>query len=384
MKKLAAITYLLVLAFSSIGQIDSSWQVLLLKKGNQREIKPDMYLFSKTGFYLYRNCMYEIDLKNKQNIKGRLIDIKPDTLFFTTALNEQAAASALFAFDTLAVFYKDLDKLNLIADRMLGLYNKHALDNFDFVFEKDTNKYVLESEWVQIFKNDPKIYELVPYMTSQGIDLLYEENGHTFYFQGTDIEKPDSSKMDNTYDIKNGIWFTPCKVEEINGLALGVYTKNTKNYGYNVRDSLIIRGLCLQINPFSIFFALHSKFTAPYPDSLDFYRMYASKDWQVKMKGVHISLITNINEMQIKGVNIAGFSTVVDEINGVTISGINNFAYLLNGVSIAALRNRATLAKGVQIGLFNKATDLRGFQFGLWNVNAKRSLPFINWQFKPK
>ncbi|WP_262714039.1 LA_2272 family surface repeat-containing protein [Phaeocystidibacter marisrubri] len=36
---------------------------------------------------------------------------------------------------------------------------------------------------------------------------------------------------------------------------------------------------------------------------------------------------------------------------------------------------------GVQIGLYNMAIELRGFQFGLWNVNGKRSLPLINGQF---
>jgi hypothetical protein len=56
----------------------------------------------------------------------------------------------------------------------------------------------------------------------------------------------------------------------------------------------------------------------------------------------------------------------------------------MNGLSIAGIRNRASIARGVQIGLFNKSTELRGFQFGLWNINGRRSLPFINWQFKAK
>ena len=88
--------------------------------------------------------------------------------------------------------------------------------------------------------------------------------------------------------------------------------------------------------------------------------------------------------MHIKGLNLTGLLTVVDEIHGVTISGISNFAYIMKGVSIAGLRNRATYARGIQIGLFNKATEMRGFQFGLWNTNGRRSLPIINWQFKSR
>lgn len=37
---------------------------------------------------------------------------------------------------------------------------------------------------------------------------------------------------------------------------------------------------------------------------------------------------------------------------------------------------------GVQIGAVNQAKKLKGIQFGLWNVNEKRSLPIFNWNFK--
>jgi hypothetical protein len=39
--------------------------------------------------------------------------------------------------------------------------------------------------------------------------------------------------------------------------------------------------------------------------------------------------------------------------------------------------------KGVQVALYNKSMDFRGVQLGLWNVNGRRSLPLINWQFGP-
>lgn len=153
---------------------------------------------------------------------------------------------------------------------------------------------------------------------------------------------------------------------------------------FDERDSLIIRGLNIQINPFAIFAIMNPQLNGPYPDSIDLYNELINKDWQAKIHGVNISVVNTFSEMRIKGFNLTGLITVVDEIHGISISGINNFSYIMNGVSIAGIRNRATMAKGVQIGLFNKSTDLRGFQFGLWNINGKRSLPFINWQFKPK
>jgi hypothetical protein len=385
MKKLSTLLiYFLFLNFSASGQPDSTWNVLLLEKGNKLVAKPHMAEFSKTGFYLYKNCVYEIELKNKKHINGRLINIKPDSLFFTNFFNSNVAYSSKTKLDTFAVFYKDLDKLNLISDRSMGLYIKYSLDNYDFTFTKDTINYFFESKWVAIYNDDPMKYELVAHMTAQGINTLFEENARTYFFYGSGMTKPDRSKMDNSYSTKNFFWFTPCKVEEINGIALGLFTKNIKNKMFNERDSLLIRGLNLKINPWEIFFLLNPQLTGPYPDSLENYNQNIKKDWQVKINGVNISLASTINEMRIKGFNLTGLITVVDEIHGISISGINNFSYIMNGVSIAGLRNRATIAKGIQIGLFNKTTQLRGFQFGLWNINGKRSLPFLNWQFKEK
>jgi hypothetical protein len=37
---------------------------------------------------------------------------------------------------------------------------------------------------------------------------------------------------------------------------------------------------------------------------------------------------------------------------------------------------------GLQIGIVNKSKNLRGIQIGIWNVNQKRKLPLLNWNFK--
>jgi len=384
MRKILTILYLLFLTSSAWGKVDSSWNVLLLEKGNTLKIKHNMAALSKTGFYLYKNCVYDIDLKNKRHISGRLIKIKPDTLFFTNFFNSNVAHSSNQKLDTFAVYYKDLDKLNLIADRSMGWHLRYSFDNYDFIFKKDTTNYFFKSQWVVIYNNDPNEYEVVAHLTAQGITALFEENSRVYYFFGTGMTKPDPSKMDHTYHKRFILWYTPCEVEEINGISIGFHPKNYKNQMFNERDSLIISGLNLEINPWAIFSLFNPSFNGPFPDSLDLYNEQINKDWQVKINGVNISLINTINEMRIKGFNLTGLLTVVDEIHGVTISGINNFSYIMNGVSIAGLRNRATFAKGVQIGLFNKSTELRGFQIGLWNINGRRSLPLINWQFKPK
>lgn len=371
----------LLLPTSIFGQADSCWTVLLLAKNKDLEIKQDMGSFSKTGFYMYRNCVYEIETKRGNHYNGRLIDLKPDTLFFTNFFNVNAASKAGMQLDTLAIHYTDLDKLKLISDRSMGLYTHHSFSNFNFIFKKDTTNCLLKSDWVQLFTNDSRPYELVPHLTAQGVNLLYEENGRTYYFYGSGMTKPDLSKMDNTYDVKNIFWFTPCQVEKINGIALGVFAENIKNNPYNQKDSLKINGMNIEINPFAIFTLMNPRFVGPQPDSIEFYNTHLKKDIETTVNGVNLSAVNTINETELNGVNITGLITLVDEIDGFSFSGLSNFSYKLNGVSIAGFYNRATVAKGLQIGLLNKSTNMRGIQIGLWNSNGKRSLPFINWQF---
>lgn len=379
--------HLLLTCMFSIGlsaQSDSCWTVLLLGKGNELEVKEDMSSYSTSGFYLYRNTIYEIETKDRKFFGGRLIDIKQDTLYFTNFFNTNAAAVAGFELDTIAVYYERLDKLKLISDRAMGLYTKHSFSKFNFIFAKDTTHCRIESRWGKIFTNVDEDYELAPHLTAQGINLLYEEMGRTFYFYGGGMMRPDRSKMDTTYDVRHGFWFTPCHVEKINGIALGLSAENIKNSPYYEKDSLVINGLNVEINPFAIFMLMNPHFVGPLPDSIEIYNEFLKKDIETTINGLNVSLVNTINEARLNGVSISSCITLVDEIHGFSLSGISNFAYRFNGVSIAAFYNRATVAKGLQIGLVNKATKLRGFQIGLWNTNGRRSLPFINWQFWDK
>src|SRR5438105_14433524 len=133
LKNIAFILLLNLLCISAFGQRDSCWTVLLLQKGKTLEMKQDMKSFCKTGFYLYRNCIYEIELKNKMRIGGRLVDIKPGVLIFTSYFNENVARKALSKNDTLKISFMELDKLRLIEDRAQGIYVKYQLGNFDFI-----------------------------------------------------------------------------------------------------------------------------------------------------------------------------------------------------------------------------------------------------------
>ena len=181
-----------------------------------------------------------------------IFNIQKDTLYFSNFFNADVASNSNAALDTFPIHYHSLYKLNLIADRAMGIYTKYAFDNFDFIFKKDTARCYLQSYWDTIFSNDPAKYELVPRLTAQGINFLFEEGGKTYFFYGGGMIKPDRSKMDTTYRRRNLFCLTPCKTEEINGVAFGLYTKNFKNREYVERESLLVRSLAIELNPFQL------------------------------------------------------------------------------------------------------------------------------------
>ena len=184
---ISLVIILQLLTTTLLGQVDSCWTVLLVKKNNTFTEKKDMAAFSKTGFYLYRNCIYEIQTNRGDHYSGRLIDIQPDTLSFSRFFNKNVASKVGIRQDTLKFHYRQLDKLSLIADRSLNLSTQYDLGAFNFIFKKDTRNCSLPSRWEKIFINDDMLYEIVPHLTEQGISYLFEERGATYYFYGTGI-----------------------------------------------------------------------------------------------------------------------------------------------------------------------------------------------------
>ncbi len=198
------------------------------------------------------------------------------------------------------------------------------------------------------------------------------------YIFGQEFQNQDKTKK--TYKKRNFIYYTPSESDQINGLAIGAWAENTRYY----KDSIEVNGLNIEINPVIFFIYARGGFTVPYRDSIEYYLSEKRKNYYgLTVNGFNFSLPGTVNEIStVNGLNITLLTTSIGRINGFSFSTLTNTCYLLNGVSIAGLYNSATKVKGIQIGLINKTTTLKGIQIGLWNKNGKRSLPFINWQFK--
>jgi len=95
--------------------------------------------------------------------------------------------------------------------------------------------------------------------------------------------------------------------------------------------------------------------------------------------GISISIVGTIIEKQ-NGLQLSIFNDVHKGI-GLQV-GVGNSAIDYKGIQIGLLSNVVLKSRGIQIGLFNKSKNLKGVQVGLWNVNQKRKMPLINWNFK--
>lgn len=197
------------------------------------------------------------------------------------------------------------------------------------------------------------------------------------------------------------------RVNKVNGLVVGVGHFDNQNI-----EKQTINGINLEANPMGLaipFFVFYipelirkNKVNID-KDSLQIIKMDQS-DLLLQMNGINVSsgcfmTAANVNGLSVSlfnkintmnGINVTAFGLQSDTLNGFSVgayNGVNklngatvglfNETYSLKGVQVG-FYNYAVVHSGVQIGVFNMSKS-KGFQIGLWNINNKRSMPFINW-----
>ena len=187
----------------------------------------------------------------------------------------------------------------------------------------------------------------------------------------------NNSKI-NEQDKKYIMWASPSKATHVYGLMFNVWSKDSLPFPkiYGVEFNICPLGV---FAPFLIsLYSLDLPKTFNLPndmtDSVDYNKFK-------KVNGCQIGFI-NTEPTVINGLDINASGSFESVTNGVTVSAATNNHYVINGLTIAAIANSDFKCHGVQIAMFNSCNDLKGFQFGLWNKNQRRSLPFINWAFK--
>jgi hypothetical protein len=162
---------------------------MILKKENTPEIKDNMAEFNNTGFYLYRNCFYDLKLKDNSKKTLRLIDIKLDTLVFVSISEKKDTNLVQLAKDTFIIDYKNIDKILLLKDWGSEHSKKINCSDYYFIFYKSLVDNRYESKCANVFSVDSK-QELVPRLTSFGITYHYEYGGKLYYHSGIKVQTP--------------------------------------------------------------------------------------------------------------------------------------------------------------------------------------------------
>jgi hypothetical protein len=201
-----------------------------------------------------------------------------------------------------------------------------------------------------------------------------------FLFASTSIcaqTSPDSLPKRNGY----ALWLIPSARDNIYGIAIGLFGSeiicnrlNTKkSHGINLQ--LIGQGLFIPLNKkafgYQNLFSTDTSWMVVYKDSSHYKAIH---------NGLLITTFGSMTDVS-NGIVLSAWFSLGTKANGLIVNALANKYTQLNGVAIS-LSNQSYAAKGIQIGLINRTRKLHGFQFGLWNVNDRRKLPIINWNFR--
>lgn len=361
-------------AAAAIAQ-DSTFQNLyFVKKGQAAIFEKADFQPGKHAFYIYRNCVYDLVLSSGKFIMARIIDIKNDSIYYTLYESRPAAAA-----DTLSLHPRDLKRIRLIGDRLMALYKRYSLRRCTFAFENSPEPKKFSSRTDTVYSADSTrrtTYEVIPYLTLQGLDQLYQQCGKNYYYRGISSPVCEDTTKKAPPIIKRGVWFTPSAANKIKGVNVGLLTMNLDD------RPLAINGVNLNVDLLMAVFSFHALLLIPstnsmvnMPDTVDRTAMHDT------VTGLSLSGGGLADDMLVKGVSINGLTCMVTVANGLTITGLQNRTEAFKGVEICSLRNSAIHGRGVQIGLLNICKNMKGIQLGLWNVNSKRKLPIFNWSF---
>lgn len=204
------------------------------------------------------------------------------------------------------------------------------------------------------------------------------------------------------------------KVDNVNGLVFGIGHFDNRNI-----QSQTINGLNVEINGAPIAGAFIGFISIVYlpeiiknnkkPDSLiktgEFIKI---KKWdsnlKLKLNGINLTTGCFFTSASMNGLNVS-LANKFDDFNGLSLAVLGTMALNQNGISIGLFNGNNNL-KGMTIGVMNSSYNLKGSQFGvinyckdnhgiqigifnrsfskglqvgIWNVNHKRAMPFINW-----
>lgn len=179
----------------------------------------------------------------------------------------------------------------------------------------------------------------------------------------------------------------------ITGISVGLYSglddegeeyRNVQTNG--IRLEAVGLGLLVPLIPHS-----------PISEDEQQYKATMASPPSERINGFNLSPAGTVCDCMVNGISAGFIGQINRSVNGIGLSVMMNFSERNNGIQLSMFNESSVMnglqigvsnggrrARGLQIGLMNSSVDLKGIQLGLWNVNQKRKLPILNWNFKGK
>lgn len=179
----------------------------------------------------------------------------------------------------------------------------------------------------------------------------------------------------------------------VNGLAIGA--------GLNISEHNTIKqinGLNIEVNPLSLLIVMFddpsrrgfSESATATINGISIGTGHSNQNEDIAYNGLEVSLFNTSHSCN--GISINGIYNYATNMNGIHVTSLLNYSKNANGLFLSfsnyseksnglqiGFLNTAETFKGIQIGILNKTKNQKGLQIGFWNINSKRSTPFLNW-----
>lgn len=359
-----------------MAQVDSVQNLLFVRKGKEISFRDVDYKPGSNAFYLYRSCFYDFVLTKGKTEMCKVTDIRNDSIYYTKQyIHEEDGSSSSGRYDTLSMHPAAIKKIRVTGGLFpIPVAVRMKKYNYSFITSDSAKKFRTGVD--KIYGWDSGYYytyEVIPYMNASINNKVYEQIGELTRVRPP---KPNPFVKEPEYVVRNVIWFTPSNVNAVRGINISLQTMTLNSgslavTGVNVGADLVSAFLW----PYVLSDFMYKNKLKKMPDTIDM------SPPETIVRGLHASFGGFAGD-EISGLALNGLISFAVKANGIVITGMANELSQFKGIVISTLGNKSIKGAGLQVGLFNTCKHLKGVQIGLWNVNSKRKLPFINWCFK--
>ncbi len=173
-----------LLSLRTFAQDTTQTALILIKKGHEYKEREYMGVYNKNGFALVQDYCYQFKTSKSPKVNVcRLIKIKADSLFYTTAFNKANADLIGIPFDTIGVRFSEIEYIRLITDATLGMAKKIRFNEHDISVKTIKGNYTSPIK-VKLYQIPDQVTLCYGFPEWSGVSYVYEYKGQIGYMTG--------------------------------------------------------------------------------------------------------------------------------------------------------------------------------------------------------